>query len=268
MPIPFILGAAAVVAAATGIGAGVYGASKIKEAKDTMESAQNRHERNVYRYEKTQEACTAEMDRLDTLEKEITNSFKCFSDLIARIHNRPKFEEIDFGDRSLPRYDPQHLREVSLGAGELLTLGVGLMVGGAIIFAFTGSKLSEKADEAWDQMKRAEEKIDTVCVFLDELKDAAVVYRDALEKIRRLYTSHMAFLEALLEERMDWDSFSETEKLHVRNLVHLVSVLNDMCKEKLVLRDEKEENLNTLNEVGIREQMTRAEEILDQIPPL
>ncbi len=341
MPIPFILGAAAVVAAATGIGAGVYGASKIKEAKDTMESAQNRHERNVYRYEKTQEACTAEMDRLGTQEMEILNSFKCFSDLIERIHNRPKFEEIDLGDRSLPRYDPQHLQEVSLGAGVLLgslggaaagtaggmaaaggvtaavmalgsastgtaiaslsgaaatnatlallgggalaaggggvalgstllgaaTLGVGLMVGGAI-FAFTGSKLSEKADEAWDQMKRAEEKIDTVCVFLDELKDAAVVYRDALEKIRRLYTSHMAFLEALLEERMDWNSFSETEKLHVRNLVHLVSVLYAMCKEKLVLRDEKEENLNTLNEVGIREQMTRAEDILDQIPPL
>ena len=42
----------------------------------------------------------------------------------------------------------------ALGAA---TLGVGLLVGG-IIFSFTGGKLSDKADEAWAQMKKAEEK--------------------------------------------------------------------------------------------------------------
>lgn len=36
MPFPFLLGAAAVIAGATGVGAGVYGASKMKDAKNTM----------------------------------------------------------------------------------------------------------------------------------------------------------------------------------------------------------------------------------------
>ena len=243
MPFPFLLGAAAVIAGATGVGAGVYGASKMKDAKNTMELAQRCHKENTERYERTQEETSTEMDKLGTLEMEILKSFGHFSDLIERIQNRPNFNEINRGDSSLPSYNPQHLREVSIGAGVLLgslggaavgtaggmaaaggvsmavmalgsastgtaiaslsgvaatnatlavlgggtlaaggggvalgstllsaaTLGVGLMVGGAI-FAFTGSKLSEKADEAWSQMRRAEEKINTICTFLEQLK--------------------------------------------------------------------------------------------------
>lgn len=341
MPIPFILGAVAAVTAVTGIGAGVYGASKIKDAKDTMDRAQSRHERNIRHYEDTQGACNTEMDELGTLEMKILNSFERFSDLIEKIQNRPKFEEIDLGDRTLPRYDPQHLREVSLGAGVLLgslggaaagtaggmaaaggvtaavmalgsastgtaiaslsgvaatnatlallgggaiaaggggvalgstllgaaTLGVGLMVGGAI-FAFTGSKLSDKADEAWDQMKRAEEKIDTVCTFLNELKEIAVAYKETLKSVQGVYDSHMDFLADLLSKKRDWNTFSDTEKRKVENLVHLVSLLYSMCKVKLVLKSEDEKDLNTVNKADVNKQMTQAEKVLDQIPGL
>lgn len=341
MPIPFILGAVAAVTTVTGIGAGVYGASKIKDAKDTMDRAQSRHERNIRHYEETQWACNAEMDELGMLEMQILNSFERFSDLIEKIHNRPKFEDIDLGDRILPRYDPQRLREVSLGAGILLgalggaaagtaggmaaaggvraavmalgsastgtaiaslsgaattnatlallgggaiaaggggvalgstllgatTLGVGLMVGGAI-FAFTGSKLSDKADEAWNQVKRAEKKIDTVCTLLNELEEAAAAYRETLESVQSVYGSHMDFLAGLLSKKGDWSMFSDTEKLNVKNLVHLASLLYSMCKVKLVLRSEKGEDLNVVNEADIDEQMTQAEQVLDQIPVL
>ena len=50
----------------------------------------------------------------------------------------------------------------ALGAA---TLGVGLLVGG-IIFSFTGGKLSDKADEAWAQMKKAEGKSTTFAITL------------------------------------------------------------------------------------------------------
>lgn len=266
MPIPFILGAAA-VAAVTGIGAGVYGASKIKDAKDTMARAQSRHERNIRHYEETQGACNAEMDKLGTLEMQILNSFERFSDLIEKIHNRPKFEDIDLGDRTLPRYDPQHLREVSLGAVVLLgslSVAAAGMVGGAIF----ASKLSDKADEAWDQVKQAEEKIDTVCTFLNELQEAAAAYREMLESVQSVYSSHMDFLAGLLSKKRDWSMFSDTEKLNVKNLVHLASLLYSMCKVKLVLKSEEGEDLNVVNEADIDEQMMQAEKVLDQIPVL
>ena len=39
MPLPFIIGAAAAIAGAAGIGSGIHGGIKMKEAKDTMEVA-------------------------------------------------------------------------------------------------------------------------------------------------------------------------------------------------------------------------------------
>ena len=330
MPFPFLLGAAAVIAGATGVGAGVYGASKMKDAKNTMELAQRCHKENTERYERTQEETSTEMDKLGTLEMEILKSFGHFSDLIERIQNRPNFNEINRGDSSLPSYNPQHLREVSIGAGVLLgslggaavgtaggmaaaggvsmavmalgsastgtaiaslsgvaatnatlaaggggvalgstllsaaTLGVGLMVGGAI-FAFTGSKLSEKADEAWSQMRRAEEKINTICTFLEQLKTASISYMDSLYKIRSLYSNHISFLEKLLQREANWNLFSEEEKKNIRNLVYLVSLLYAMCKENLVIKNEDNEGINSVNMNGIDTQIKKANTALEQI---
>lgn len=339
MPFPFLLGAAAVIAGATGVGAGVYGASKMKDAKNTMELAQRCHKENTERYERTQEETSTEMDKLGTLEMEILKSFGHFSDLIERIQNRPSFDGVNRGYSSLPSYNPQHLREVSIGAGVLLgslggtglgtagamaaaggvkmaivalgsastgtaiaslsgaaatnatlavlgggtlaaggggvalgstllsaaTLGVGLMVGGAI-FAFTGSKLSEKADEAWSQMRRAEEKINTICVFLDQLKAASISYMDSLYKIQNIYNNHILFLENLLQKETDWNLFSEEEKKNTKNLVSLVSLLYAMCKVNLVIENKESEGVNSVNMNDIHTHMKKANIILEKIP--
>lgn len=52
MPIPFILGAIAVAAGATGVAKGVSGAMKIKEAKEMMEEIERKHNQNQARLEK------------------------------------------------------------------------------------------------------------------------------------------------------------------------------------------------------------------------
>lgn len=48
------------------------------------------------------------------------------------------------------------------------TLGVGLLVGG-IIFNFTGSKMSDKADDAYRQAKKAQEDAERIINYLNEL---------------------------------------------------------------------------------------------------
>lgn len=47
MPLPLILGIAAAVAAVTGVGAGVHGGMKMKDANDTISEANDRHEKNA-----------------------------------------------------------------------------------------------------------------------------------------------------------------------------------------------------------------------------
>ena len=51
MPIPIILGIAAGIAAIGGIGVGINGGVKMKEANDTMQSAKSRDESNMKRFE-------------------------------------------------------------------------------------------------------------------------------------------------------------------------------------------------------------------------
>ena len=76
MPIPLILGAAAAAAGLIGAGAGIHGGIKMKEAHDTIESAQRRHDRNKRRFKEKQEAATNAMDTLGELELNTLKSFK------------------------------------------------------------------------------------------------------------------------------------------------------------------------------------------------
>lgn len=139
MPLPLFLGIAAAVAAAGGIGTGVHGAVKMKEANDTVKSAEERHKKNVKRFETCNTKTTKSMDTLGKLELEILASFKQFSDLFEQIQNRPSFKEFACDAVDLPTYDPEELSKVSVGAGVLMGGIGGAALGTAGGFAAAGA---------------------------------------------------------------------------------------------------------------------------------
>lgn len=139
MPLPFIIGGIAAVAGAVGIGSGVHGAVKMKEANDTIKEAKSRHQWNINRFESKNKDATAAMDRVGNLELSILNSFKDFSDTIEKINNRPQFKHIDVNGVELPEYDPEELEKVSVGAGVLLGGLGGAALGTAGGFAAAGA---------------------------------------------------------------------------------------------------------------------------------
>lgn len=102
MPLPLILGAAAAVAGAAGVGSAIHGGVKMKKANDTMKQTQEAHTANVRRFEIRNERCTAAMDRLGKLELEILQSFQKFSDIFERIQNKPEFRAFKHGDVTIP----------------------------------------------------------------------------------------------------------------------------------------------------------------------
>ena len=324
MPLPIILGIAAVTAAVGGAGAGISGAVKMKDANDTMKLAKSKMERCQNMVDSGNKATTAAMDELGKLELKILNSFKDFSDVIERIQNRPKFKEVDFDGVKLPKYDPEEIKNVSVGAGILVgglggaaagtaggfaaagattgavmalgtastgtaiaslsgaaatnatlaalgggaigssataggmalgatvlgasTLGVGLLVGG-IIFNFTGSKLSDKADDAWRQAGRAEDEANKICEYLKELRDTANYYSSQLNATNKIYTACLDKLKetVIYNGKTDFNMFTQQEELNLNNTIMLVSLLYEMCKVKLVI---KTNNSNGINEVN------------------
>lgn len=340
MPLPFILGAAAAVAAIGGVGSGVHGATKMKEANDTMKLADSRHKKNIERFENISNTTNKVMDELGALELEILHSFDEFSNTIEKIQNRPQFKEYTKDGVRLPQYDKEDLKKVSVGAGVLLgglggaaagtaggfaaagattaavmalgtastgtaiaslsgvaatnatlaalgggaiaaggggialgttilgatTLGVGLLVGG-MIFNATGSKLSNKADEAWKQMEKAEETIDKTCVYLNDLKSTAIKYTDAITKVRDKYREVFGYISYTINNlhKTDWNSFSEEEKITTQNTVLLVGLLYKMCQVSLVNKAASENEMNSVNHCGVDEFVMHANSVMADI---
>lgn len=137
--IPLIIGGAAALAGAGGVGAGIHGAVKMKDAKDTMESADRRHRRNIARFEEQNTLTTTSMDNLGTLELEILASFSKFSEVFEKIHNKPEFEKISKDGVHLPSYTAEELKRTSVGAGVLLGGLGGAAAGTAGGFAAAGA---------------------------------------------------------------------------------------------------------------------------------
>ena len=340
MPLPFILGAAAAVAAIGGVGSGIQGAAKMKEANDTMKEADSRHKRNIKRLENVNAKTSKTMDELGAFELQILHGFDKFSRTIEKIQNRPQFKEYSKDGVKLPKYDKEELTKVSIGAGVLLgglggaalgtaggfaaagattsavmalgtastgtaiaslsgaaatnatlaalgggaaalggggmalgttilgatTLGVGLLVGG-IIFNVTGSKLSDKADEAWSQMKKAEKTIDTMCNYLDDLESVAVDYLISLTEVSCKYEEMFWTVSFAVNtlHKVDWKYFTKEEKKATENTVLLVGLLYNMCKVSLVNKEKNSSGMNTINRIAIDKSIGDADTILKSV---
>lgn len=134
------------------------------------------------------------------------------------------------------------------------TLGVGLLVGGAI-FGITGSSLSKKADDAWEQMLKAESKIDNICMYLKDLTLVSSDYYKLLCSVDSIYVKYLNKLRKIVVEdkKTDWNEFSSNEKTITQNTVILVQVLFKMCQVKLVISSGKNNDINSVNKKDIND---------------
>lgn len=138
MPLPFIIGAIAAGAAAAGVGSGIHGAVKMKEASDTAKAAQRRNDENVAKLESNNKKTMQVMDVLGKKELEIISTFEKFSDFFEKIHNRPSFAEINKGDAKISKFTPKDIKDAGVGASVLLGGLGGAGLGTAGGFAAAG----------------------------------------------------------------------------------------------------------------------------------
>ena len=340
MPLPLIIGGLAAVAGIAGVGSGIHGGVKMKEANDTMKVAKRMQEDAVALFTKRNSETTELMDSIGKQELEILKSFDTFSDIIEKIQGRPEFKSYTREGVNLPDYEAEELKKVSAGAGVLLggiggatvgtaggfaaagattsavmalgtastgtaisslsgvaatnatlaalgggslaaggggmalgtailggaTLGVGLLVGG-IIFNVTGSKLSDKAYEAFEQAMRTESEVNKIVGYFDELTSAAKPFQTSLTEIENQYRKRLATLDHVVNfsEKVQWSDFTDKEKQMTENTVLLVGLLYKMCKTSLVLKDQDGDGLNTVNKNEVNSIVNDAKKILVDI---
>ena len=339
MPLPLIIGGIAAVAGVAGVGTGIHGGIKMKEASDTMKLAQSKQERAIALFNSRNDETTALMDAIGTQELEILSTFDDFSDIIEKIQGRPEFKAYKREGIDLPEYEAEELKKISAGAGVLLggvggaaagtaggfaaagattsavmalgtastgtaistlsgvaatnatlaalgggsiaaggggmalgtavlggaTLGVGLLVGG-IIFNVTGSKLSDKADEAYVQAKRTEGEVNTIVAYFDELTEVATAFKESLTKVESVYRKYLDIIDHIVNfnEKTSWEDFTDKEKKATENSVLLVGLMYTMCQVKLVLKQEGDE-LNKVNKDVVNDAIGGADVVLNDI---
>lgn len=343
MPLPLIIGGLAAVAGTVGVGSGIHGGIKMKDANDTMKLAQKKADLAKEKFERSQKKTTELMDSVGKQELEILSSFENFSNLIEKIQGRPDFAKYSKDGVSIPEYDAEELKNVSVGAGVLLgglggaaagaaggfaasgattaavmalgtastgtaisslsgaaatnavlaalgggpiaaggggmalgaavlgaaALGGALLVGG-VIFNVTGNKLSEKADEAYEQAKKTENAVNGIVTYFYTLRDAASKFKNMLTKVEGEYRKRIDTLDYIINfsEKEQWSEFTDKEKQMTENLVLLVGMLYQMCKVSLVLKNEEENGLNTVNHSEINKAVSDAQTILGNIEVL
>ena len=322
MPLPLLIGGAAALAGIVGVGSGISGGVKMKEAKDSMDDAKNLYNYSIKKFKEKDADTTKCMDGLGKYEMEILKSFQSFADLIEKIQGRPDFKKISVEGIELPEYKAEELKKVSAGAGVLLgglggaaagtaggfaaagattsavmafgaastgtaiadlsgiaasnaalaalgggalsaggggmalgaavlggaTLGVGLLVGG-VIFNVTGSKLSDKADEALEQAHETEKEVNSICKYLDELRWVSQEYEKTLKVVNAAYQRRVKALDFIVNfsEKTKWSEFTEKEKNTTENAVLLVGLLFKMCQISLVCVEKDKEGRNKIN---------------------
>ena len=338
MPLPLILGVAAVVAGTTGVGFGIHGGVKMKQANDKLKEAQKRNDSNNARLERMNQNACRSMDFLGVNEMRVLSEFQQFSDLFERIKNRPEFADIKIGNVSIPKFECEEIKKASVGASVLIgglggaalgtaggfaaygattaavmalgtastgtaisalsgaaatnatlaalgggslaaggggialgttilgaaTLGVALLVGG-VIFSCIGSKLSGKADKAYEQMISNEKKIIKICHYLYELLITAERYNGTLLRMRSLYMAQLDkmrnIIESYNEKHVNWQNLSLEEQLVINNMVLIVSVLYDMCGVQLVCKSNNS-GQNVINKVSIDKKEKDANDVM------
>ncbi len=157
---------------------------------------------------------------------------------------------------------------MALGSAVLgaATLGVGILVGG-IIFNLVGNSISDKADEAWKQMKEAEDEINRICQYLNDLYVSAGRYKDSLLLVQEQYEQHLQKMKSIIleEGRTDWNAYTPTDKTVIENTVLLVGLLYKMCKVQVVLQPQDGEGINQVNHSDLNQNIADAKSILQKV---
>ena len=140
--------------------------------------------------------------------------------------------------------------------------GVGILVFG-LVMNRKGTKMVEEADEAWDKMLENEMLSRKLCNFLNELRKIAARFHQSLCAVALQYRLHLDFLEKLVKDgRLNYNEYTDEEKIKIKNSVLLVQVLYSMCDTKLVLLRKE---TNVVNRQVILNKIDLSKEVLEKI---
>jgi hypothetical protein len=277
------------------------------------------------------------IDRLGHAQISVIQKFDEFSKTFEKVRGevifKNKFEKIT--DKTIPKFDFNEIKEVSLGATPLQkiikscavgaagslaiggivysaiavngkdiagnsiaamsgttalaalmpTLGGGVLSQGSMAFAVSmplfgltgilgslfsiavGLSQDKKIDEAHREVLTQREAVNKICEYMQELGESASLYTNAINKTNNVLTRKLSDFRYTVNflRKTEADQFSEKELVNMQNIILLVTLLNEMCKVKLVLKSKNENEIQPINHEEIEKQITESNRTLKTI---
>ena len=268
-----------------GAGAGI-GLFKAHKAKKINRRALEIKNAALEKYELTNQKTQDVLAELGKVEKTVIDSFEHFADTIEKIQGRPKIKTAFFSGIKLPSYEPEEIRKLSIdvqmaiaGAGGigvgalagLAAFGAGsivaapAMVGAGLVLCIKGFSLKKKAIENKKQAKQIEKSVEEIVAYYAELQKAAESYRRSITAVYNRYINGLQHIEKAITTKMYWKQFSREEKKSVENTVLLARLLYEMIQTNIVVRQETEDKLETVNTAEIAKLQKQANKLLGQV---
>lgn len=144
MPIPLIIGAAGIAAAAAAIKKSIDGYTSHAEASDILDSAKKQYNEEFTKFQGAEKSAMTALDQLGALELKIGSSFHEFGsladELMGRLQKQGKFQDLKL---NIPKHKLQQIKSYSATAVDVLGSIAGAGVAGASAgFAVYGGVMS------------------------------------------------------------------------------------------------------------------------------
>lgn len=261
MPLPFIVGLA------------TTGFMNLKKAKDTNESAKEIVEKAQKKVKKHSSKANSILEEIGK-EKTLTlKSFEEFASLVQKIQNRPEFSEVSDDGLQLGEFSLEHIKNASVGYVDIGMTLLNIAAGGifGILYLCFGDESIKKAEKNYDKALEIKEKAKNICQYLKQITELGEAFFRSFSEVQTHYYKHLDALSYIIalhskgQSFCDYTSFNQHERKVFKNLVLLVRVLFEMCKVKLVLKKEEQEEVNVVNTQEVMDLVHKADETVRAI---
>lgn len=279
-PKGIIAGAAGIGAA--GGGAGLFAARK---AKKTNKKALKIKQDALDKYDSENKKTEKKLVELGKTEKTIIDSFSHFSDLMEQIQGRPKFKTNIFSEVKLPNIELSEIKiqskELQMAFAGIGGVGAGALAGLAAFGATTiiaapvcigagaalcvkGFSLRKKATENVKQAKQLSKRVDEIVNYFEDLRQAADSFNDCLQAVFARYREYVERVEITLLRETEWKKLTSEEKKEIENTVLLTRLLYSMVQTNIIIQQENEDKIESVNNKGILTLKKKADKMLDK----
>ena len=252
MPLPFILGAAA-----------IFGAAKTIDSLDTMSRAKsiNREAQEIAdeaknKYESTKRSCQSTVENLGKTKVYIkSTSIKNFRESFLQIHNLPYEYNVKMNElREEAINDDKLMRNVeSFGFSDFAVIGTaGYLLGALnpITIAFSGLILGDKADTALynaksnrDKARHYQEQCKSACSFLNTVSAIGNQTKNTLDKWNEKFIPTVRELQNIVSYYgTDYRKYSYDIKQKIRQSYDLSDAIRQILNTPILTEDGKKIN--------------------------